>query len=451
MTTEPPILVVDHLSKCFEIFRKPTDLLLEILFRAKRHEEHWALRDVSFEVGRGEVVGIMGRNGAGKSTLLKVLMGTLAPTSGSARINGRVSGILELGTGFHPDYTGRQNILLGGMCLGMSREEVAEKTESIIAFSELARVIDQPFKTYSTGMQTRLTFATAAAVDPDVLVVDEALAVGDAKFQRKCTDHFRTLVGRGKTILLVSHNTSAVVTLCTRAVLLEAGALLIDDRPRVVANEYHRMLSGESGLGAEQAVRAARMRVSDRASSAPETSSAPGPAGAQEASSAPIAPKTSSAPGAPEPLRFGDGRVEIVDCTILGSDGRPTALIHPGEEVRFEMTAVCHQEIEDLAASFYIKDPRGIEIYGTDTDLLGMSIPLMQAGQVFRVVMEFQNRLGAGEYLLSYGMGSAGGLKYDYRHDAIIFRVSQNALIYHACKVDLDSKYRVELVGAPSL
>lgn len=462
MTATDPVVVIDRLSKCYEIYRRPLDLLLNLTLGLKRYEEHWALRDLSLTIGHGEVVGIMGRNGAGKSTLLKVLMGTLQPTSGSATIHGRVSGILELGTGFHPDYSGRQNILLGGMCLGMSREEVESKSQSIIDFSELEDVIDQPFKSYSTGMQTRLTFATAAAVDPDVLVVDEALAVGDAKFQRKCTDRFRELVSRGKTILLVSHNTNAIVTLCTRAVLLEGGTVRIDDRPRVVANEYHRMLFGEGGVGTEEAALTAKRRAAEVAGGRTTLVSAPVSNGDTNATARPGAPteparETGSVAtqqqsrDAPEPFRFGDGSVEIVDCSIIGPEGQPTTLLHPGDHVRFEMTAVCHRDINDLAGSFYIKDPRGVEIHGTDTVLLEVDVPRMQAGQVFRVVMNMHNRLGAGDYLLSYGLGDNEGFKYDYRHDALVFRVTQNPRIYTACKVDLDVTYRIELVGAPSL
>jgi len=180
-----------------------------------------------------------------------------------------------------------------------------------------------------------------------------------------------------------------------------------------------------------------------RDAGATEIGAAAGAAGATEAAAAGGA--------SPRELRFGDGRVEIVDCAIFGPDERPTTLIHPRERVRFVMTAVCHRDVSDVVASFYLKDPRGVEIHGTDTQLLDVPSPALEAGQVFRVVMEMENRLGAGDYLLSYGLGDSEGFKYDYRHDAIVLRVSQSPRIYHACKVDLEVSYRFELVGGPGL
>ena len=242
------VIKVEHVSKVYKIYNDPKDRLKEALGIGKNqqyHRDYYALKDLSFEVGKGEIVGVVGRNGSGKSTILKILTGVLTATSGTVAINGKVAALLELGAGFNMEYTGMQNIYLNAAMMRVSKEEIERKIPEILAFADIGEYINQPVKTYSSGMFVRLAFAVAIHVDPDILIVDEALAVGDARFQLKCMDKFTEFVERGKTILFVTHDVNAVKRFCNRAIWLNQGELIMDGNTDEVTDHYLDFLKSD--------------------------------------------------------------------------------------------------------------------------------------------------------------------------------------------------------------
>jgi len=377
---------VKNLSKAFKIYSKPSELAWEIISGKTKHRKFWALKDISFEVFRGEIVGLMGRNGSGKSTLLKILAGTLDKTEGEVKTYGSVSAILELGSGFHREYTGRQNIYMGGLCLGMSREEIAAKTEWIINFSELGKFIDQPFRTYSTGMQARLTFATAAAVEPDILIVDEALAVGDAHFQLKSINHLRNMCTRGTTILLVSHDTNAITSLCNRAILLEKGEIVDIDQPTAVTARYWKILYGfETTVSSGFDETEKQEKLADQSH---ETDAIPEPAaGLQRSQFFPTPNKGKKA--------------EIQTLKILDEAGNKVKTLLTGETYRLVMRVLYNSDIQEPKVGYLIRNRHGVELFGTTTDTLGELPPPAQAGSVYEYTLQVVMNMVNGPYFLT--------------------------------------------------
>lgn len=323
---------VRGLSKAYKIYENNSDLLREVFTGKQRHRDHWALKDISFEIKRGEIVGIIGPNGSGKSTLLKIITGLLDATSGSVEVAGRVSAILELGTGFHPDFTGRENIVTGGMCLGMSRSEIEAKLPWIIEFSELREVIDQPFRTYSSGMQARLTFSTAIAIDPEVFIVDEALAAGDAYFNSKCMKRIREICDSGATVLFVSHGTGQVAQLCDTAIWIENGLLRGVGPAQAVTRRYdysvHERLAAtgqvleidlESITGGAEVVDAPSLATLDSRDSEDE-------------------------PGSKIEI-FRKGPVRIVKVRFIDQSGKTTNVFRTWDRWRIEVHYTCDGEL----------------------------------------------------------------------------------------------------------
>ena len=434
MTARQLALRAHGLRKAYRIYARPADPLLELLGRGKRHAERVALDRIDLELARGEIVGILGRNGAGKSTLLKIIAGTLERTAGELDVHGRITAILELGTGFHPDYTGRENIFMGGICLGMSRAEVESKVDEIIDFSELREVIDQPFKTYSTGMQARLTFSTAISVEPDILIVDEALSVGDARFQMKCFAWFQRLKQRNATVLLVSHDTNTITTFCDRALILENGRVYAEGAPKAMTVIYHNLLFGTVPQPPAAATAPAL---------APEVAPASRPAPAAATVSAAPPPRTIGA-------RYGSREVELIDWGLCDPDGNALRLVSSGASCRFWMRAACRRTIDEVSFGFSIKDRRGTVVWGITNMSQDKKPQRVSKGDVLSVTCDCTMWLAAGEFSVTIGFAYLeDGMKLDQIEDAMLFTVIGPGNIYTTSTVNLDSTMAVTCVCAP--
>jgi ABC-type polysaccharide/polyol phosphate transport system ATPase subunit len=425
-----PAICVRNLSKVFRVYPHPADLLRELFTGRSHHNDFWGLRGVSFEIGRGEVVGFVGRNGAGKSTLLKILTGTLDKSAGEVEVNGQVAAILELGTGFNAEFSGRENIYLGGLCFGLSRKEIDAKLGSIIDFSELRPFIDQPFKTYSSGMKSRLTFAVAISVDPDILIIDEALSVGDAKFQRKSfakIDEFRT---RGKTILLVSHDTNTITSFCSRAILLEKGNVVADGAPGEIVKVYLELLFGKgSDFDDSDATLVGRDRP--EAAAQPVVIPAPAPTGgAFEVAH-------------PGERRFGSGQAEVIDVGILDAQGRRVDVLESGKPYTIFTHVLFHEDVPPISTGCLIRNVKGVDVFGATNTTQGLPIASQAKGTVLQTRIDVRMWLAAGDYFLTAGVARLDGLQYDSRNDALHFTVTGTPGLFTTSLVNLDARMSV--------
>ena len=423
---------VDNVSKSYRIYQNPKDIIFENLWGKPRHIEHWALRNVSFEIPHGQVVGIIGPNGAGKSTLLKIIAGTLSPTSGAVSIDGKVSAILELGTGFHPDFSGRDNIVTGGMCVGMSRSEIESKVPSIIEFSGLSRVIDQPFKTYSSGMQARLTFATALSIEPEILIIDEALAAGDSFFVAKSFKRIRQICESGATVLFVSHGTGQVATLCDTAIWIDEGRIKEMGPARDVTKHYdyetHIRISEGQGKLVDISVDMPEASVMTDVSG-PQTGI---DVDAAALNTAVDAEPVDENPGVMATKVFRKGPVQIDKVRIHKGDGIHRNVIRTWEDLIIEVEYSCNEDdlpIETLGLAIGIEresDLALISQFSTVNYAGNETVPYREAP--FRIHAGTRGiirarlpnySLLAGKYLLSLGvMPNIPGTSefYEYRH-----------------------------------
>ena len=428
------------LSKIFKIYPHPGDVLLELMTGRTRHVEKAALTDVSFELHRGEVVGILGRNGAGKSTLLKLIAGTLERSAGDLDVYGRITAILELGTGFHPDYTGRENVYMGGMCLGMSRREIDAKLDSIVDFSELAEVIDQPFRTYSTGMQARLTFSTAISVDPDILIIDEALSVGDAKFQMKCFGRISELRRQRKTILLVSHDLNTVTTFCDHAIILERGRVHAAGGARDMASEYQQLLWSTNPAPTATPAPSVSATLSQPIVA---TSPAPAPVDASVAMSDQD-PESVPVEGNRASNRYGDGSMQVESYELIDEAGRPVRALRSGQPcaLTFRMRAL--RDLDDVSTGFAIKDRRGTVLFGITNISQNQQPTQLRAGEAITLRVAMTMWLAAGDYFVNLGAGHLdSSIMCDFIEDALQFNVIGPGGIFTTAVVNLDSRFEL--------
>ena len=434
MSSDGVVIAARGVSKRYEIYAKPADRLKQMAMSGLRRltgsgpvkyfQEFWALRNIDLEVRRGECVALIGRNGSGKSTLLQIICGTVEPTAGEVGVEGRVAALLELGSGFNPEFSGIENVYLNASLLGLSREEVERRMDDILAFADIGDFIRQPVKTYSSGMAVRLAFAVQAQIDPDVLIVDEALAVGDARFQAKCFARLKTLRERGTSILLVTHSTEQVVAHCDRAVLIDRGVKVEEGEPRQVVNRYLDLLYGRAP---------AEHRDDAQASDAAGESEAPvnqqlldwdGEFGERHDARFEQRPWYN-----PYEHRWGDGRAEIMDFAVFVDEQAFPQTIVSGADLTLY---VRYRFLADIVRPIFgvtLKTKEGLTVYGTNTEMAATeSVPLQGVvGATGTLMCSLKCNCAPGDYFISLGIASrdVNGevVPHDRRYDAIHLRV----------------------------
>lgn len=447
---------VDNISKCYKVYSSPLHRLKDFispkidvhLGRVPRryHDEFWALQNISFKLPKGETIGIVGKNGSGKSTLLQILAGTITPTSGQVKVKGRVAALLELGAGFNSEFSGRENVYLNASLLGLSQSEVDQRLDDILAFADIGHFIDAPVRSYSSGMLVRLAFAVQAQINPDILIVDEALAVGDAKFQAKCFARLKQLKENGTSILFVSHATEQIVTHCDSALLLNDGELILQDTPRIVVNHYLDLLFGKSPktnterASVSKSIDLAVKGEQDRLERELEVG---------------IQPKNIStwlhgSDGFDQrgnynqsEYRWGSGAAEILDY-YLTQDGieYPTICKH-SKLLKFEFRIRFSQHIIRPIFGFALKTKEGITIYNTNTEIQDTSfIEEAKVDEEYIIAVEVPAILSQGDYFISVGIASSDPtgtvIPHDRRYDSIHLIIDETPKFFGL--VNLDTK-----------
>jgi len=381
------VVSLNNVSKVYQLYRRPVDRLHELLPFASgpKHTEFWALRNVTLKVEPGEVLGIVGPNGSGKSTLLQIVSGIIQPTSGRVYTKGRIAALLELGAGFNPEFTGRENVYMNGEILGLSRKQVDEAFPSIEAFAEIGEYMDRPVREYSSGMYVRLAFSTAIHVDPEILIVDEALSVGDAIFASRCIRKFEELKKKGITVLFVSHDLGLVKRLCHRAVLMLNGSIVSEGNPNDVVNQY-------VGLVHEYQ----RTKQIE-----PET----GPASISSS------------------FRHGDGTSRILDLRLINSKGETATSIRCGETATVRIRARFYRDCDNPVVGLLIRNRLGMDIFGTNTRIEQQELGFFRAGEELLLDFSFDCLLARNEYTLTVATQHWDGTSQDWLNDALSFAV----------------------------
>lgn len=377
------VIEIKNISKIYNLYNKPSDRLKEALFaRQSRHTEFAALNNVSFNVNKGEILGIIGKNGSGKSTILKIITSVLTPTSGECIVKGKIAALLELGAGFNMEYTGIENIYLNGQMIGFSKDEMDKKLQDIIDFADIGEHIYQPVKTYSSGMFARLAFSVAISVDPDILIVDEALSVGDVFFQNKCYRRFEEFRERGKTILFVTHDMGSVIRYCNRCVLLNAGKKVAEGKPQEMVDLYKRIMVGQWNENEESSDEASSIQTSnvkndqlwkDQISTNPDIEV------------------------------YGDGRADIIDFGIFSDTGDIGNNVYKGDYYSVKMKVRINEDNLNPIFAFKLRDIKGTELTGTNTMLEDIDTSQCKKGDIVTITFRQKQYLQPGQYLVSLG------------------------------------------------
>ena len=420
-------LRVEGVAKQYRIYDHPSDRLKETLTRGwlKRHREFWALRDISFDIERGTTTGIVGPNGSGKSTLLQIITGTLEPTHGEVQVEGRVAALLELGAGFNLEFTGLENIYMNAALMNISRGETDARLRDIERFAEIGDFLHQPVKTYSSGMYVRLAFAIAVNTDPEILVVDEALSVGDTVFQHRCVRRIKEMQEAGATILFVSHDSTLVRAICSRAILLNAGRMIADGTPLEALNRYQHVIMAREEAYASSDETAAGMGGGRRGAAELDEIAANENEDSQSIAISDVAAGQVARQKLLYSYRHGNGRAEVIAAELIDvATNRPVELVETGDGVAVRMRLLFKEDVAEPVCGFMIRTRHGINVYGTNTEQRGQPLGAARRGEIIEATFKFNCWLGQEHYFVSVAVHTLEGEAFDWMDGVIFFRVS---------------------------